>query len=520
MKRKLCLVVIFFISFLAGILYFGGKYFTFGILFEDLLLILAMPLVGTNNAVIELILKDSLIFVLLPSVLCAIFITFLPNIWRNHFIQKCYATTKEYVRQIFSHSIALRLFIGICFLIIGFNVADKKLEILSTINYHFFEEYSNFYEENYIKPNVADYKNPQNPRNLIVIFAESMESTFSGENNPIEFIEMGGGRDNTQMRYSPHGELISEEQLKYSPYGELIPNLTHLAQNGVNFSANGTLGGHLPTATTGSTMSATVSYICGIPLKFTSKFAKQKNQILPNATCIGNVLDSLGYNQVAFTGQKSHFGGYATFIKSQHFNAFDADYFDENGLIKERANWGINDYELFGFAKQYLQDYKRDAPLAMYISTIDSHYPGFVDKAFCKDLETNYENAIRCSDRIIGDFVEFVKKSRFGKNTTIVIVGDHLSTERNFVPQETHRYIYNAFINPHFSVNPSQNLTKNRELSHYDITALILDSIGFKVESFGLGRNPLYGKTLIEQYGIDEFNRHIRAHSKVYEGFW
>lgn len=167
-----------------------------------------------------------------------------------------------------------------------------------------------------------------------------------------------------------------------------------------------------------------------------------------------------------------------------------------------------------------MQDYKRDAPLAMYISTIDSHYPGFVDKGFCKDLETNYENAIRCSDRIIGDFVEFVKKSRFGKNTTIVIVGDHLSTERNFVPQETHRYIYNAFINPHFSAKPSQNLTKNRKLSHYDITALILDSIGFKVEAFGLGRNPLYGKTLIEQYGIDEFNRHIRAHSKVYEGFW
>lgn len=193
-KRKLCLVAIFFISFLAGILYFGGKYFTFGILFEDLLLIVAMPLVGTNNAVIELILKDSLIFVLLPSILCATFITFLPNIWHNYYIQKCYNATKEYLRQIFSHSIALRLFIGICFFAIGFNVADKKLQIIDTINYYFFEEYSTFYEENYTKPNVADYKKPQNTRNLIVIFAESMESTFSSENNPIESIEMGGGQ--------------------------------------------------------------------------------------------------------------------------------------------------------------------------------------------------------------------------------------------------------------------------------------------------------------------------------------
>ncbi len=496
------------ISFLAGILYFGGKYFTFGILFEDLLLILTMPLVGTNNAVIELILKDSLIFVLLPSVLCAIFITFLPNIWRNNFIQKCYATTKKYVRHIFSHSLALRLFIGICFLAIGFNVADKKLEIISTINHYFFEEYSTFYEENYIKPNVADYKKPKNKinlQNLIVIFAESMESTFSGANIPQS---IGGGQ---------------EYRLRYSPHGELIPNLTRLAQNGINFSANSTLGGHLPNVGSSVTNQATISYLCGIPMIFPKGgLERAKGDYFKNATCIGNILHAFGYTQAIFTGANSGFGGYTRIIQNQHFEERDIRYFRANGDIPRDYNvaWGVEDFKLFSFVKKYLQNYNEYYPFAIYISTVDTHFPGFVDKEFCKDLETNYENAIRCSDRIIGDFVEFVQKSPFGKNTTIVIVGDHLSTERNFVPQETHRYIYNAFINPHFSANPSQNLTKNRELSHYDITALILDSLGFKVEAFGLGRNPLYGKTLIEQYGLETFNESIAKPSKLYDSFW
>ncbi len=525
MKHKFLTIAIFFISFLSGILFFGALYFKFGILFEDLLVILAMPLVGTNNAVIEFILKDSLIYVLLPSILCASFITFLPNILSHRYIKTCLANARKIITNLFSHSIAIRLFISALFLVVGFNAADKKLQIITTINHYFFEGYSNFYEENYIAPNVSDFKKPKNARNLIVIFAESMESTFSGENIPLAMaIEIGGGKKQAdkyeKMRYSPRGELINETQLRYSPYGELIPNLTKFAKESVNFSTNNTLGGHLPSATTGSTMSATVSYICGMSLIFPSKFYMKSNQILPNATCIGNVLDSLGYNQVAFTGTKSHFGGYATFAKNQRFNAFDADYFDENGLIKERANWGVNDYELFSFAKKYLDSYDRSAPLAMYISTIDSHSPGFVDKDFCADLEQNYENALRCSDRIIGDFVEFVKKSRFGNNTTIVIVGDHLSTERDFVPPNTKRYIYNAFINPRFSANPSFELVKNRSLTHYDITALILDSLGFQVKAFGLGRNPLYGKTLIEEYGLENFNELIMQPSKVYESFW
>ena len=283
------------------------------------------------------------------------------------------------------------------------------------------------------------------------------------------------------------------------------------------------LGGHLPNVGSSVTIAATISYLCGIPNIFSKgEVQRAKGNYFANTTCIGNILDSLGYNQAVFTGADGGFGGYSQFIKNQHFSKFDARYFRANGYIAEdyRSAWGVEDYKLFSFVKKYLDSYDKNAPFALYISTVDTHFPGFVDSKFCADLDFSYANAIRCSDKIIGDFVRFVQDSRFGENTSIVILGDHFTMERDFIPPNANRYIYNAFINPHFSVNQSANLTKNRHLTHYDFTALILDSLGVRTKAFGLGRNPLYGETLIEKYGLENFNESIMQPSKIYESFW
>ncbi|MDE6886535.1 MAG: hypothetical protein K2P17_05815 [Helicobacteraceae bacterium] len=66
--------------------------------------------------------------------------------------------------------------------------------------------------------------------------------------------------------------------------------------------------------------------------------------------------------------------------------------------------------------------------------------------------------------------------------------------KQNYFKENAPRFIFNIFINPSFSKNPSADLIKNRKLSHFDITALILDSLNIKTKVFGLGRNPLYQK--------------------------
>lgn len=52
-----------------------------------------------------------------------------------------------------------------------------------------FRDYSNFYEENYIS--LATPTLPKKPQNLVVIFVESLESTYSSQNIP-KNIAMGG----------------------------------------------------------------------------------------------------------------------------------------------------------------------------------------------------------------------------------------------------------------------------------------------------------------------------------------
>ena len=503
MKRKICIIAIFFISFLAGILFFGAQYFKFGLSIEQLLFVIAFPITDTNDAVTAMIAKGVLIKVALPSALLAIFMVALPKFLHSKFARKIHNVAQNFLQEIVAKSLKFSLCVSICLFILAFGFADSKLKFSAMIENHFFKPYSNFYEEHYIAPKISDFTKPKNARNLIVIFAESMESTFSGANIPA-----GGGQN---------------EILRYSPHGELIPNLTRFAQNGVNFSANSALGGHLPNVGSNVTIAATISYLCGVPNIFPKGgIERAKGNYFSNATCIGNVLDFLGYNQAVFTGADGGFGGYSQFIKNQHFSEFDARYFRAQGYISGdyRSAWGVEDYKLFSFVKKYLEAYNKDAPFAIFISTIDSHFPGFVDSEFCKDLDFSYANAVRCSDKIIGDFVRFVADSRFWDNTSIVILGDHFTMERGFVPPNTKQYIYNAFINPRFSVNPSANLTKNRELTHYDFTALILDSLGIRTKAFGLGRNPLYGKTLIEQYGLENFNELIAQPSKIYESFW
>lgn len=82
--------------------------------------------------------------------------------------------------------------------------------------------------------------------------------------------------------------------------------------------------------------------------------------------------------------------------------------------------------------------------------------------------------------------------------------------------------VYNAFINAKWSKSPTKTLTKGRLLSHFDITPLILDSIGLRVKSFALGRNPLYENSLLENefYSIGDFNAILKLRNKVYDDFW
>lgn len=249
---------------------------------------------------------------------------------------------------------------------------------------------------------------------------------------------------------------------------------------------------------------------------------------LDSATCVSDILNALGYKQAYFSGLDSAFAGNKFLFQSHSVEVMDLPYFQAQNLVlnplpeDKQGFWDLKDAELFNLAKNHLDSLSDSQPFALYISTIDTHSGSlFVDKEHCGEISAGYKGAILCGDKIISDFVVWVQNSRFGANTTIIILGDHLSHQQFFFPQNTKRFIYNTFINPRFTQKPTIELTKNRKLSHFDIAPLILDSLGIHTKSFGLGRNPLHGKTLLESdFDLETLNALIWQRNKIYDSFW
>lgn len=384
------------------------------------------------------------------------------------------------------------------------------------------KEYGSFYDKNYeiifgdsdAKDFSAKDFGAKNARNLIVIFVESMEANFATA--PLE-----------QMQDSPTNDF------------NVIPNLYALANQNVNFSTKKGFGGHLQVGRTSWTIAGMIGYMCGIPLNATNSIIAKT--FLPSAKCISDILATQNYNQVMIMGSNDDFVAKGAFLSSHHIKSNDIKHYKDTGALPKDYShqWGFEDSKLFQFAKDELQNFKSaNRPFALYLLTNNTHSPDSFIEPHCKELQSKRQSSLKCDDELLGEFVDWVKAQDFYSNTTILIVGDHLMNANLPMPRESRR-IYNAFINPRFcgdsptkirkdshkdslkdSRQNSANLSiKSRNLSHFDFAPLILDSLGICTKSFGLGRNPFLGQTLLETYGAD-FGRFINEDSRLYDSFW
>ena len=126
---------------------------------------------------------------------------------------------------------------------------------------------SDLIEKEYVDPSTANIIFPEEKRNLIYIYLESMENTFSSKEN---------------------GGMYRENR---------IPELTEIAKNNTNFSHTDNLGGALDLKGTHWTIAAMVSHTAGIPLKISIGDNDYGNHstFLPGAYTLGEVLEQNGY---------------------------------------------------------------------------------------------------------------------------------------------------------------------------------------------------------------------------------
>ena len=352
------------------------------------------------------------------------------------------------------------------------------------------------YDDYYISPENVRLKFPQTKRNLILIYMESMEATY------LTFAQ-GGGRTYC-----------------------IIPNLAQLAEENINFSQSSKIGGPESLSGTSWTIAAMFGSLAGIPLSvpIERNCYSGLGTFAPGAFTLGDILRKEGYNLYFVTGADASFAGTKDFF-TYHGDFTIKDVFDaeKEGLItrEQWTWWGLDDKTVYRYAQQELLKLAHcDAPFCFIMATLDTHAVGGWKCSLCQsEFKHQIENVIACSDRQIADFLAWVKKQPFYNNTTIVIMGDHLSMEPEYfkdIPNDYSRHPYNVFINS----SVETKFSKNRIFTTLDYYPTILASLGVEIdgERLGMGTNLFSGeKTLPETLGIEKVKSELSKTSTFYD---
>ena len=402
--------------------------------------------------------------------------------------------------SIFPFSIWQKLVSTIILLLFSFNYIMTNLDIYS---YAISDDKSDLFETYYINPNEVKVKAPRKKQNLIYIYVESMESSMLTTKN-------GGAFER-----------------------KVVPNLEKIASDNINFSNTNKLGGaQMPAAGSSWTVAGMVSSSSGVPLKLPSKMDDNGytgyGSFLPGVYSLGEILDDNGYHNYLFIGSDASFGGRRDYFTYHgDYTIHDYVYAKEQKWIDNDYYvwWGYEDSKLFDFAKDDLLEIaEKEEPFNFTLLTTNTHFiDGYIDKGCKSPFDEQYLNAYYCSDSQLGDFINWLKKQDFYKNTTIVITGDHLTMQANISemfdidnPNEYNRTIYNAFINSKIKADK----TKNRIFTTYDFYPTILASLGFEISGnrLGLGTNLFSDrKTLAEEIGLNKFNKELKLKSQYYD---
>lgn len=356
---------------------------------------------------------------------------------------------------------------------------------------------SDFIQEEYVDPRNVNITFPENKRNLILIFLESMETTMIGTEN-------SGGWEYT-----------------------VIPELENLALNNINFSNTDYIGGAKRITGATWTIGGLVGLTSGLPLKLPINGNEYMSEnFLAGAISIGDILKDEGYNLEIMFGSDANFGGrYHYFTKHGGYEIFDLTTAIVSGLMKEEdiVFWGFEDKNLFEWAKVEINKLaEKDEPFNFSLLTVNTHFPdGWLEAEAENIYPTQYENVHAYSSKQIYEFVSWIKEQDFYDNTNIILVGDHNSMQEaeyfnsRIVAENFERVTYNAFINS--EIKPINE--KNRSFTNYDIFPTILASMGVEIEGnkLGLGTNLFSEeKTLVEKYGLEYVDGELKKNSAFY----
>lgn len=499
-KRQWVAFVFLVILVFAGSLVYTSSYWTMhdmgNVRFDQIVYILSQPLRGTDPLKIREFVASPLFIAFGFTSISVLLIYFLAThqivLNKNKSIKK-----KKVLSPIF-------LFLGVLLFSSGLSLGIREIGYADVKAYYF--EDTKIYDQYYVDPANIDLQFPKKKRNLVYIFLESMESSYADKNT-------GGIQDKN-----------------------LIPRLSDLAlKEGKQFSHtdSGKLGGMMQIPGANQTASSMVAQTSGVPLRagngvldVNAYGAQDSGAFFPGVHSLGEVLEKQGYNQTLFIGSKAEFAGRKAYFQ-QHGNYEVRDYHwaKEHELIPEDYYewWGYEDDKLFDFAQDSLTDLaNKKEPFNFTMLTADTHFEdGYATDQTPDLFDDQYSNVIHDSDKKISEFLQWMKKQSFYEDTTVVLVGDHLTMDKDFfedIDPNYQRSVYNVFLN----TGKNEVSDDQRLFSAVDMYPSTLASLGVKIpgERLGLGVNLFSGKqTLMEQMGYEKFEQEMTKRSDYYDKY-
>ncbi|MBP3707017.1 MAG: LTA synthase family protein [Clostridia bacterium] len=500
---KRILLVLF--SIICATLIVAGNYYSknfAGLELDEILFYIQSGLQGTSNSVISTIINQCYKSAILIALI--FFILLCTDVKRKIVM---YISWKDLRKKIQLYPIKIihnhKILPMICILLASIIFFLKSFGVFTYLASKMQD--TKIFDEYYVAGDSIEIRFPENKRNLILIFAESMEnSIFSKEN---------GGTWN------------------YS----IAPELENLALENINFSHNDKIGGAQNNIGSTFTAAGLISQTAGIPLLIPSLYNNTDTNIyvgdgnyMENVYTLGDVLKDNGYNLEMMMGSDGNFGGRTQYFTSNgDYKIFDVNYAVKNGYMKEEDKvwWGFDDEDLFRWSKDEIINLaKEDKPFNYIMLTADTHFTdGYLSENAPQDYPTQYENVHAYSSKCINEFIEWVKSQDFYEDTTIVVLGDHLGMQTAFYEDRIDdnsykRTIYNVFIN---SAVETEN-SKNRQFTELDIYPTILASLGADIEGnrIGLGTNLFSNEpTLSEKLGVKYLDTEFRKKSHFYNKY-
>ena len=459
---------------------------------DQLLINLLSPTTGTDVTVYEECFEGPVFQTMLVT---AIFCLFVFSKFTASYVNlgKAKCVFNDLWRRIISLVLSLAVLVGGAFYCYnGLKLRDVYLSYFAK---------SDMIETTYADPREVKITFPEKKRNLIHIYLESMENSFLST-------DLGGYMDTN-----------------------LMPELTELSYEGVVFSHNDSkFGGPQQATGTQWSIASMVNQCTGLPMKTPDgpNSYGSKDNFLPGACTLYDLLKEQGYEQTAMFGADAQFGGLRYLFEAHgDVKVFDIKYARENGYVPKDYNvwWGYEDDKLYEFAKEEITRlYETGKPFNFTMETADTHRPnGYLSPNAPTPYDKQYANVIAYSSSEAVKLIRWIQEQPFYDNTTIVVIGDHLSMDTEFFEDFDKKYFrnqYNLILNPVQGADSvSESVCRNRQYANFDMFPTILSSMGVQIEGnrLGVGTDLFSGdKTIIEEYGLDTVNLELQKKSDYY----